>query len=530
MKEGMPGRKNTLVENDNPKEKDKGLNFEVSATKAKIMALVGVLSAVAPTLAKNPDPSSPKEKDAVTTTVPDQENPDQDIPEWSPLTPAQAQEWMTHTAPADALSVEKLTDLTDILTIGAPEVFDDERTPLWTREVMRNHILKAEGGGNFSFFAAEVGGEKKIFVLTASHVDSSPIGTVGTLNGDIFGFSTNGGKVLIEVITRGHFGPGDPNSTDNKFKVYEVLRYKGINGGELDAGANDWKTLRAFPLASAPIDTTNPGYIGEFAQSGRPGPTFPNYDPALEGRWVGAVNLDPTGDQNPLTNMKVGEGGKFTIPFELFHEDSTNIGVGSSGGEIGQVLDPTITPTDMRRKDTDVAFAKKVVEHYQTLGPHQGTSVPTSNQDVLRYRATGVQPYRDDIEAAIGGSLLTEAWDLGINGTGVVREEGKVLDNITAVETENGATLPEGYELSQNYPNPFNPSTTIKFRIPESQQVTIEVFNLLGEKVATLLRGYIHAGDNQVEFNAKDLASGMYVYRIVTGKGATISKKMILMK
>ena len=113
---------------------------------------------------------------------------------------------------------------------------------------------------------------------------------------------------------------------------------------------------------------------------------------------------------------------------------------------------------------------------------------------------------------------------------GDTREVGKVVDIITSVDTENGPTLPDGYTLEQNYPNPFNPSKTIEFEIPESQNVTIEVFNLLGEKVATLLSGYIHAGPNQVEFDGKGLASGMYVYRIVTEKGVIASKKMVLLK
>ena len=92
---------------------------------------------------------------------------------------------------------------------------------------------------------------------------------------------------------------------------------------------------------------------------------------------------------------------------------------------------------------------------------------------------------------------------------------------------DDGRTEPWKREVM---PNPFNPSTTIEFEIPESQNVTIEVFNLLGEKVATLLRGYIYAGPNKVEFNARDLASGMYIYRIVTEKGVIASKKMVLLK
>lgn len=283
---------------------------------------------------------------------------------------------MTHTAPADALSVEKLADLSDIIPLGAPKVFDDGRTEPWIREIMRNHILKVPNGGNWSFFSAEVNGQKKLFAMTATHVSSgTPVGGTINVGGDLFGFETQGGQVGLEGIVRGDFGPGDPNSTDNKFRIVEITKFRGIEG-ELDAGPNDYKTLRTFPLAVDPIDTTNPGYIGEFTQSGRPGPTFPNYDPALEGRWVAPVNLDPTGVQDPLTNLKVGQVGTegetiATMPVEIFHEDSTNIGVGSSGGEFGQVLDPNLTPADMRNKNADNLLTKDIVGSYRLLGPHQ---------------------------------------------------------------------------------------------------------------------------------------------------------------
>ena len=429
--------------------KQSKLSFDVSGNKAKVMLVVGVLSATAPALAKNLDSTSPKAKDAITTTIPDQDDPNSDILEWlEAATPAQAQEWMTHTAPADALNVEKVNDLTDIIPTGAPEVFDDERTEPWKREIMRNHILKGENGGNWSFFSAKIEGVKKLFALTASHVIGNiPVGTETFIGGDLFGFQTQGGEVFFKGVVRAHIGPGDPNSTDNKFSVQEITRYWGISGGELDAGPNDYKTLRTFPLAVDPIDTTDPGYIGEFTQSGRPGPTFPNYDPALEGRWVAPVNLDPTGDQDQRTGMGVGKNGESfvsvaSIPIEVFHEDSTNVGFGSSGGEIGQVIDPNLTPADMRNKNADNLLTKDIVEDYRILGPLQNMAVPDSNGVVLDPGLTLVQPYRSEIEQAIGGILLDIAWDLEISGTGDTREVGKVVDIITSVDIENGPTLP----------------------------------------------------------------------------------------
>lgn len=85
------------------------------------------------------------------------------------------------------------------------------------------------------------------------------------------------------------------------------------------------------------------------------------------------------------------------------------------------------------------------------------------------------------------------------------------------------------YALSQNYPNPFNPTTSIKFAIPEKTQVTITVYNTLGEKVSELLNTVLEAGNHQLEWNAVHLSSGVYFYELNTTKYRNI-KKMILTK
>jgi len=99
--------------------------------------------------------------------------------------------------------------------------------------------------------------------------------------------------------------------------------------------------------------------------------------------------------------------------------------------------------------------------------------------------------------------------------------------NITDVENIDG--VPSEFSLSQNYPNPFNPSTAINFSIAEKGFVTLKVFNLLGQEVALLVNEEKAAGHYNVNFNASQLASGMYVYRLQT-ENFTSTKKMILMK
>ncbi len=86
---------------------------------------------------------------------------------------------------------------------------------------------------------------------------------------------------------------------------------------------------------------------------------------------------------------------------------------------------------------------------------------------------------------------------------------------ITTVVAENAPeNTPDGFSLTQNYPNPFNPETSIRFSLPEPCDVTLDIFNLLGEKVTTVLAQHHEQGVHQVQWNAAGFASGIYVYQI----------------
>ena len=96
------------------------------------------------------------------------------------------------------------------------------------------------------------------------------------------------------------------------------------------------------------------------------------------------------------------------------------------------------------------------------------------------------------------------------------------------VKNENTG-IPTKYVLSQNYPNPFNPSTTIRFSTPESQVVSLIVYDILGKQIKTLIDDNVPAGSYKVTWDASKLASGVYIYRIQAGSFVQ-SKKMILSK
>ncbi|MFQ5498711.1 MAG: T9SS type A sorting domain-containing protein [Candidatus Zixiibacteriota bacterium] len=107
---------------------------------------------------------------------------------------------------------------------------------------------------------------------------------------------------------------------------------------------------------------------------------------------------------------------------------------------------------------------------------------------------------------------------------------GSVMVRIaTAIDDESGGSLPTSFDLAQNYPNPFNPSTNIEFSLPEASEVSLKVFNVLGQEVASLIDEYLAAGTYRHQFDASAYPSGIYFYRL-TSKSATITRKMILVK
>ena len=95
--------------------------------------------------------------------------------------------------------------------------------------------------------------------------------------------------------------------------------------------------------------------------------------------------------------------------------------------------------------------------------------------------------------------------------------------------SDNDIPVAGDFELIGNYPNPFNPTTTISFNLPQNEVVTLDVFNITGQKVATLVNGRMAAGRHDVLFDASDLPSGIYFYRLSAGSFQDM-KRMVLIK
>jgi hypothetical protein len=130
--------------------------------------------------------------------------------------------------------------------------------------------------------------------------------------------------------------------------------------------------------------------------------------------------------------------------------------------------------------------------------------------------------YRED--GALLDKVVIQNYDEAPEGMG---EEA--INICSPTSAENGPEVPGSYQLDQNYPNPFNPATQIRYTIPESGLVKLEIMNTLGQKVATLVNERKNAGNYMIRFDASNLASGIYFYTLTAGD-FTQTRKMLLIK
>ena len=160
-----------------------------------------------------------------------------------------------------------------------------------------------------------------------------------------------------------------------------------------------------------------------------------------------------------------------------------------------------------------------------------GTVMPASVKNLTINNSKGVTLSQ---ATTINGILLLSAgvfdntipFTLGAGGS--VQFSGGSL-KITSVEPSDASKIPQIFTVSQNYPNPFNPSTMITYGLPARSYVTVKVFNLLGEEIAAIFSGTENAGTHSLKFDASNLSSGVYVYRVQAGASVE-ARRMVLLK
>jgi len=169
-----------------------------------------------------------------------------------------------------------------------------------------------------------------------------------------------------------------------------------------------------------------------------------------------------------------------------------------------------------------------VVDAYGTMTIPGGASY-----EALRIRETltisGITRVNYSFVAKNGTQVSVSATDANPPNSGSINVDGSSYYDGLTTSVEQISGLPNGYSLGQNYPNPFNPTTNIEYSIPSESFVELKVYDVLGNEVASLVNEQQQAGVYRADFTGSNLASGLYIARIVAGN-YTNTIKMTLLK
>ncbi|MFA5838883.1 MAG: T9SS type A sorting domain-containing protein [Candidatus Paceibacterota bacterium] len=169
-------------------------------------------------------------------------------------------------------------------------------------------------------------------------------------------------------------------------------------------------------------------------------------------------------------------------------------------------------------------YAKEPVTNGNIIG--KNLSLPGGSNFMFK-KVNNVNYFAGQKIAAGNQILESDYPDYGIKGT--MNNNCQIRVSTITDVGDNEITIPVNFSLEQNYPNPFNPTTTISYQIPADNLVTLKIYDILGTEIATLVNENKSAGKHEVKFDASNLPSGIYLYKISAGNFVQ-TKKMILMK
>ncbi len=232
------------------------------------------------------------------------------------------------------------------------------------------------------------------------------------------------------------------------------------------------------------------------------------------------------------------------VPFLSFIGDLDTLSVTTGNDEIPIFQDLSITASEGIDIDSALVSFKSgfiVDEDSLILSSATGFSIE-NEQEYIHVRGNGTVSEYLELFAELSyknvslvptdtlKSIEFNVYSSGVATNKIVRYLEVNIDSMaTSNEEMFNEDIPTSFSLEQNYPNPFNPSTTIQFGLPEAAIVRLEVFNVLGQRVKELVTEQLSAGFHAVPFNATDLSSGIYIYRIQAGTFVE-TKKMTLIK
>lgn len=380
----------------------------------------------------------------------------------------------------------------------------------WT---LRNGGLPSQNGyGIFAFDAntAFVGNTLgSLYKTTNGGLNWTNVLTVsGSFTNGIYMFNTNYGVYQ-----------GDPTGSGQPYQFRITT-----NGG------NNWNLTPTAPTAGSEFGVIN---AWDWTDSSH--------------IWIGSANTvasstnakvyrTSTGTFGPWSNTVVnGTGGTSGCYFQAVGFINATSGlVGSSGGDIRKTTDGGVTFTTVTPPSGLGSFA---VINMNALKDGSGIirmAIQGDTTRVFRTSNLGTSWIRETLplEATLGQVqhlqfLSATVGFAGLGSSGGIG--GFIKYALPSGIVGNNGVVPESFSLSQNYPNPFNPSTTIKFALPKSGNVTLKIYNSIGKEVETIVNEVMGAGTYEVSYDASKLNSGIYFYRI-SANGFTDTKKMMLVK
>ncbi len=331
--------------------------------------------------------------------------------------------------------------------------------------------------------------------------------TTGVTNLALLNMSTNWGYSWVVDTARGtyndyeldveysHFPGVDTiyvNLTNNLTAANENmrLRYVGLSG---IGTATTWKQFNT----GASSDPEYCGILAANRQTNEMGVSYTKSTASVENiyyayvlngisPWVTDVALTSASVNENLSALHCSEGqGAFRIAYHV------------SGGSY------------------DTIVYKSTFSLGSGFSGHQVVNVTNSS-------ASGIKPdvagFRTGASSFAGGVMFA----------GSTSNLWFDASNLTPTDIKHENTIAENYELRQNFPNPFNPVTTIRFSLPKNEFVSIRVYDITGREAAVLVNSQLNAGSHTVSFDAKNLSSGIYFYKMISGNYSEIRKMMLI--
>ncbi len=361
-------------------------------------------------------------------------------------------------------------------------------------------------------------------------------------------------SLLLFIITLGVVISADAQITITRatFEQYFMNSHRAQIGSQFDNSAsfdvgNPSSSAQAFNFGTLPADidslrdTTYTDYV---SPTGLPGAaSFPDANVAAK-----QVTYNPPATMTLAIYYQLADNGVFGLGYALHYYipgfmDTLMVSISSPKSKLFPL--PLTLGTQSTSTDSTVSPSGDVIvttrtfnaNGFGTLSLPDGSSQPAIRvqQDYVNMTYSNGTFQSRDVGRSIsmwGADLSMTSFDVDTAFTG-----GNVLVNSFTYEIRTGAAavhelsreVPDGFALNQNYPNPFNPITTITFKIASEGFTTVKIFDVLGREVATLMSENLSAGSYSVQWDATDVQSGVYFYKLQSGNYSE-TKKLMLMK